>query len=257
MSLKKTVSLMLLSTLVLFAKEVDVNRLQNWNRISAVGKVGTKGFGYFSLLDMRYNLGISKEVNGSEVASETSDFWRADLIAGGSWGKKLSEKVAFSTKLLYRPWLQNVDETAGERFLRHSIENRYELTHNIAPKLKLNYRLINWLQFADSTVANYDTEFTIRTMAGVKVPLNKKISLVLEEELFWKLTVEDTDIDGKELLHKNMLWSGAAFRLKPSMLLKLQYVHSLTRMADTELLTQNVTDHYLSLHLHLMPGRKK
>ncbi|MGM0443207.1 MAG: DUF2490 domain-containing protein [Fibrobacterota bacterium] len=234
--------------------EVNISRVQAWPRISGAGSIGTQGFGWFALMGGRSNLAFSKEKNETEVDDHSQGFWRADLIAGPSWKKRLSPELTFSTKLLYRPWIENVDEVAGKRVFRNSFSNRYDLFHRPGGDFSFHYRLIGWLHVEEED-HGYDNEFYVRGLAGTDYKLSKRFSLFLEEEVFLKPTADDSDVDGSEVFAKNMVWTGVKYRISPQLLLRLQYVNTLTNKQDTDPLKISVMDHSINLHLHITPQK--
>ncbi len=245
--MKKLLLFLFVISTISSAKDVDVNRFIFWPRVAVKGKISDSKFGYFLLGDIRINTFYKKEVDGVLKDSITRNIWKTEIITGATWGIKLKKKYPFGLKLLYRPSWNNFSEKVLSEpyYLRHSIEARADLFIPIN-KFKLHTRLIGWNQFAaEVNSIDYDNEFYTRMLLGGSFSITKKIELLLEEELFLKLTADEDDVDGTEFLNKNMIWAGAKFKINSIINLKLLYVNSITFKENSSTKNVTVVDHYL------------
>ena len=246
-------STLLLSTLLtgsVFSatKEIDVSRGQIWIRGNTQLKL-TDNFGAFAAAGSRYNYAFSKKINGIETDIESQDAWLQELWIGPVWFAYSSKKVNLTANLLYRPMFYYMDEKAGDAYVRHTFTSQYMLTIN-TKILTLRHRLMFWEQLAaEQGVTSFDNELIIRPLLGVKIPIYKNISFIVDEELYLKPTADDTDKDGTEFVMRNALWIGPSITFGNGWNITVQYVPTYIVNSHNKTLSSTVWDHYAYIDL--------
>ncbi len=241
------------------AQNVEVNRFSLFPRLTVQGDFGNSSFGYFVLGDMRYSLSYEKKSNDKLVDSTARELWRTDLTVGPSWNTKLGDKLPLSVKLLYHPMWNNSSDVVEKPYLRHSAEIQADLTQPVGKKVKLRYRIIasDWFKGETGEDKALDNEIYTRLLAGGIFPVSKQFQLLLDEEIFLKPTADDTDLDGTELFHKNVVWAGGQWKPNPVLTMKLQYVHTFTNSEQSDIRTVEVTDPAVMVHAVVTIPKKK
>lgn len=224
---------------VLAAPDVQINRGQVWLRAQYHAKLTSNGFGVIAMAGSRYNYALTKTVDADDRDADTQEKWLQEFWVGPSWSKKISPKLLLKANLLYRPQMWYIDDKASEGYMRTTFTNVYTLFQKAGP-VKMQYRVMLWNQFAVEN-RDLDNELYNRNLVGVIVPIGKKVSLFAKDELFLKLTADDTDKDGTEVLSKNVIWSGASIKVAKSLTIALQYVFMETYKKPTF----KIRDHYI------------
>lgn len=248
--MKQVIVLLSLLTATLFSQEVDITRGQFWGRVTIAPQFDN-GFSAILSASMRDNFSITKEVNGVEKPASVQGNWLNELYLGAGWKKKVGKRSLYSTQLLYRPqfWYPNSTDNA---YLRHTIMSNNNL-YNSFNRFKFHQRISLWGLFktADEEL-EYNNELIVRYLFGPELKLGKRITLSVKGEPFFKVTADETDIDGTELFNRFYVWSGVDFSPTKGVKLTLNYVNM--NIFQTE--QKSVTDHTIYAHVTFAPQWK-
>lgn len=251
--MKRVVTLIVIFALLtpLFAQDVEINRGQLWTRLT-VTPTFEKGFGAYLSAGMRDNFSITKEVNGNEKPATEQNFWLKEMMIGPSWGTKAGKRSSFKTLLLYRPQFWFPDNSGGDSYLRHTImsSNNFFSKFN---RITIHQRAMLWGQFETAQGENqFDNELIFRYLVGPEFAFNKKVSISVKAEPFLKLTADDDDLDGTELLNRFATWTGVTVKPMKDLKLSLSYVNMQIYPKENI----HIKDHYIYAHVTYAPKIK-
>ncbi len=227
-----------------FAKDdLEINRTNLWSRLSLSGKIGTNGFGYVFNFGSRYNIGISKTLNGQDKDIDKINAWLQEFWIGGSYSKKLNDKLSYTTRLLYRPRIFFIDEVGGDSYTLQTFTNHQILKYKFNKKTSVLYRLILW-DALENKDAKKDAEFYTRHLLELGYNLSKKVALKLQGELILKHTA---DTDGEETLFMKNIFVGTVYKINKKSGIKVFFKNTYKNAKNTDTLQKTITDYYLEL----------
>ena len=245
--MKKIISVFLFVIIItsIYAKtDVVLTRTHIWPRLSLSGKISNQGFGYLLNFGSRYNLALSKEVNGTEMSNDSQEAWLQELWMGVSYKNKLSDNLTYTGKLIYRPRFFYVDNVGADAYTLQTFSNHNIFNYKFNKKYSLQYRLIFW-DSLENTDASQNAEFYSRHLLGLGYNISKKIALNLKGEVILKHTVQEED--GEELLFVKYFYLGGVYKLNKKSGIKVFLINSIKNAINTDTMQKTVKDYYIEL----------
>jgi hypothetical protein len=229
-------------------QEIDISRGHLWPRATLKTKIHSSGIGAMVIAGSRYNFSYSKTVNEKDVTAETENAWLQELWLGPTFGGKLGSSLKYSVNLMYQPRFWYVDDDS-KSYVRHGIWNAWSLNHSIK-KVGLTYRVVfwDWLPVSSDNT-EFDNEFITRLLVAAEFPLFKNFSAVADEEVYLKLSADETDLDGTEVFSTNAISAGIKFKPVKEFDIALKYVNMFTNKQNTEAKKISVYDHYIMIDI--------
>lgn len=240
--------------------EVSKTRAQFWARTAFLINSSENRRVFFAMVSSRYNYytdGLKKSEKGALRFDNTDGFWQNRLWAGPVFQIKLLPALKNMTHLLYEGTVLYADEKAVnlkgdtfKRYIRHGAEVRNSFVFH-GNGFNVCYRTMFTNRFGADTGNGecLDNEIINRHGVSLRIPLISSFSIFFMEEVYLKLTADDTDLDGTETFHKNALWAGVGYRPLNDFHISMRYCYMYTNCMDLDAKSIQVYDHFICFHI--------